>query len=159
MKRLKTFWGRITKPFKVVGNWIARPFIRIADFFREEPEDGPVAESLQMAFEEPASFLEHIGALRNHLLRAFLVLLICAVVAFVFLEPLLDFISQPINGMDQLTAVDVTEPISVAMRVVLLAAFTVALPYIVFEIFLFVAPALSRLNLIISGTSFANICR
>jgi len=103
-----------------------------------------MAESLQMAFEEPASFLEHIGALRNHLLRAFLVLILCAVVAFLFLAPLLDFISQPIDGMDQLTAVDVTEPISVAMRVVLLAAFTVALPYIVFELFLFIAPALSR---------------
>ena len=109
-----------------------------------EPEDSPVAESLQMAFDEPASFLEHIGALRKHLVRAFLAFLLCAVVAFVFLSPLLEFISQPINGLDQLTAVDVTEPISVAMRVVLLAAFTAALPYIVFEIFLFIAPALSR---------------
>ncbi|HDN04982.1 MAG TPA: preprotein translocase subunit TatC [Chloroflexi bacterium] len=110
----------------------------------EEPEDSPMAESLQMAFEEPASFLEHIGALRKHLVRAFLALILCAVVAFIFLSPLLEFISRPINGLDQLTAVDVTEPISVAMRVVLLAAFTAALPYIVFEIFLFIAPALSR---------------
>lgn len=144
MDRLKSFWRRITKPIRAFGNWIAKPFIRIADFFREEPEDAPVAESIQMAFEEPASFLEHIGALRNHLLRAFLVLILCAGVAFVFLSQLLDFISQPINGMEHLTAVDVTEPIGVAMRVVLLAAFTVALPYIVFEIFLFIAPALSR---------------
>lgn len=144
MKRLRIFWNKITKPFRAFGNWIAKPFKRIAVFFNEEPEDAPMAESLQMAFEEPASFLEHIGALRNHLLRAFLVLILCAVVAFLFLAPLLDFISQPIDGMDQLTAVDVTEPISVAMRVVLLAAFTVALPYIVFELFLFIAPALSR---------------
>jgi sec-independent protein translocase protein TatC len=112
-----------------------------------------MAESLQMAFEEPASFLEHIGALRNHLLRSFVVLLICAVVAFIFLSPLLEFISQPINGMEQLTAVDVTEPISVGMRVTLLAAFTAALPYIVFEIFLFVAPALSRRTRLISLVS------
>ena len=110
----------------------------------EEPVDSPVAESLQMAFDEPASFLEHIGDLRKHLVRAFIALLLCAVVAFIFLSPLLEFISQPINGLDPLTAVDVTEPISVAMRVVLLAAFTAALPYIVFEIFLFIAPALSR---------------
>ena len=141
---MKKFLRKITKPFRAFGSWIAKPFVRIANFFQEEPEDAPVAESIQMAFEEPASFLEHIGALRNHLLRAFLVLILCAGVAFVFLSQLLDFISQPINGMDQLTAVDVTEPISVAMRVVLLAAFTVALPYIVFELFLFIAPALSR---------------
>ncbi len=144
MGKLKEFWKAIVKPFRKFGSWIAKPFKGIAAFFMEEPEDSPVAESLQMAFDEPASFLEHIGDLRKHLVRAFLALLLCAVVAFVFLSPLLEFISQPINGLDQLTAVDVTEPISVAMRVVLLAAFTAALPYIVFEIFLFIAPALSR---------------
>ncbi len=148
MGKLKAFWisiwNSITKPFRIFGAWIAKPFKRIASFFMDEPEDSPIAESLQMAFDEPANFLEHIGALRNHLIRAFIVLLLCAVVAFIFLSPLLEFISQPINGLDQLTAVDVTEPISVAMRVVLLAAFTAALPYIVFEIFLFIAPALSR---------------
>ena len=91
MKGLKKFWHKITKPFRVVGNWIARPFIRIADFFREEPEDAPMAETLQMAFEEPAGFLEHIGALRNHLLRAFLVLILCAIIAFLFLTLVLLF--------------------------------------------------------------------
>lgn len=150
MGNFKKFWRRITNPFRVLGNWIAKPFRPIVAFFRDEPEDAPMVESLQLAFEEPASFLEHIGALRKHLLRAFFILIICAVVAFIFLAPLLDFISQPIDGMDQLTAVDVTEPIGVGMRVVLLAAFTAALPYIVFEIFLFVAPALSRRTRMIS---------
>ncbi len=144
MGKLKKIWNAIAAPFRKFGSWIAKPFNRISAFFTDEPEDSPVAESLQMAFDEPASFLEHIGELRKHLVRAFLALLLCAVVAFIFLSPLLEFISQPINGLDQLTAVDVTEPISVAMRVVLLAAFTAALPYIVFEIFLFIAPALSR---------------
>ncbi len=153
MERLKRFWKWITKPFRVIGNWIANPFKRIATFFTEEPEDAPMAESLQMAFEEPASFLEHIGELRNHLLRSFVILLVFAVIAFIFLAPLLDFISQPIDGMEQLTAVDVTEPISVGMRVVLLAAFTAALPFIVFEIFLFVGPALSRRTRLISFVS------
>lgn len=144
MERLKIFWHRITKPFRVTGSWIVKPFKRVAEFFQDEPEDAPMVESLQLAFEEPASFLEHIGALRKHILRAFVVLLIFAVVAFVFLPQMLDFISQPIDGMDQLTAVDVTEPIGVGMRIVMLSAFTAALPYIVFEIFIFVAPALSR---------------
>jgi len=103
-----------------------------------------MSESLQMAFEEPASFLEHVGALRKHILRSFVVLILCAVVAFIYLQPLLDFISQPIHGLDQLTAVDVTEPIAVGMRVVLLAAFTAALPYIMLELFFFIGPALSR---------------
>ena len=131
-------------PFRWVGRVISRPFRKARDFFAEEPDDSPVTDSLQLAFEEPASFLEHIGALRKHLLRSLIVLMICAVGAFTFLPELLDFLSGPINGLDSLTAVDVTEPISVGMRVVLLAAFAVALPYIILELFLFVGPALSR---------------
>lgn len=144
MKRLKQIWQAITKPFVAAFNWIARPFQRIGKFFTEEPDDAPVLDSLQMAFEEPDSFLGHIGALRRHLLRSFVVLLLCSVAAFVFLPQLLEFIALPIDGLDKLTAVDVTEPIGVGMRVVLLAGFAVSLPYIIFEIFLFVAPALSR---------------
>ena len=144
MERFKNFWQKISSPFRAIGRFVAKPFRNIGRFFLEEPDDAPMADSLQMAFEEPASFLEHVGALRKHLLRSFVVLLICAVAAFVFLQQMLDFIAIPIGGMEQLNAVEVTEPIGVAMRVVLLAAFAVALPYIVFEIFLFVAPALSR---------------
>jgi sec-independent protein translocase protein TatC len=117
---------------------------KVASFFTEEPEESPVVDSIQLAIEEPESFLEHIGALRKHIMRSFVVLLLCAVVAFLFLPQMLDFIAQPIGGMEQLEAIEVTEPIGVAMRVVLLAAFAIALPYIIFEIFLFVAPALSR---------------
>jgi len=141
---VKKIWLGILVPFRWLGRVISSPFHKAASFFTEEPEDAPVADSLQLAFEEPSSFLEHIGALRKHLLRSVIVLLICAVLAFLFLPQLLEFISAPIDGLDQLTAVDVTEPISVGMRVVLLAAFAAALPYIILEVFLFVGPALSR---------------
>ena len=144
LKALKKIWKWISAPFRWVGGIISRPFIKAAAFFGEEPEDAPVVDSLQLAFEEPASFLEHIGALRKHLIRALIVMIICAVVAFSFMSQLLEFIAWPIDGMDQLTAVDVTEPIAVGMRVVLLAAFAAALPYIILEVFLFVGPALKR---------------
>ena len=142
-EKIKTFFRRITKPFRLIGKWISAPLKKIKDFFQEEPGDAPMMDSLQLAFEEPSSFLEHVGALRKHILRSVVVLLICAVVCFAFLSTLLEFISQPIGGLTELQAVDVTEPIGVGMRVVLLAAFAIALPYIIFEIFLFVAPALS----------------
>lgn len=144
MNVLKKIWKWISAPFRWLGKIISSPFRKVAVFFGEEPEDSPVVDSLQLAFEEPASFLEHIGALRKHLLRSLIVLIICAVVAFTFMSQLLEFISVPIDGLDKLTAVDVTEPISVGMRVVLLGAFAAALPYMMLEIFLFVGPALSR---------------
>ena len=140
----RNYFRRIKKPFQLIGKWISAPFRKTRDFFLEEPGDAPMVDSLQLAFEEPASFLEHIGALRKHIVRSLAVLLICAAVCFAFLSEMLDFVSQPIGGLEQLSAVDVTEPIGVGMRVVLLAAFAAALPYLIFEIFLFVAPALAR---------------
>ena len=144
MKPLRKIWQGILAPFRWLGKVVSLPFRKTAAFFSDEPDDSPVSDSLQLAFDQPDSFLEHVGALRKHLLRALVVLILCSVVAFIYLPQLLEFISGPIDGMDQLTAVDVTEPISVGMRVVLLAAFAVALPYIILEIFLFVGPALSR---------------
>jgi len=142
--KIRDFFRQIKKPFSLIGKWISAPFRKTRDFFLEEPGDAPVVDSLQRAFEEPASFLEHVSALRKHILRSLAVLLILAAVCFAFLSDMLDFISRPIGGLEQLSAVDVTEPIGVGMRVVLLAAFAAALPYIIFEVFLFVAPALAR---------------
>lgn len=116
----------------------------VNDFFTEEPEDAPVSDSIQKAIEKPEGFLEHLSALRRHLLRSFVALILFSVVAFIFLPELLDWIAQPIGGVGELEAVEVTEPIGVGMRIVFLAGFTAALPYITYEIFLFVAPALSR---------------
>jgi sec-independent protein translocase protein TatC len=146
---IKKIWRLISSPFRWLGRILKRPFQTAAAFFQEEPNEAPVSDSLQMAFDDPSSFLEHLGALRKHILRSFVVLIICSVAAFLFLSQLLEFLSQPINGLDQLTAVDVTEPIGVGMRVVLLAAFAAALPYMVLELFFFVGPALSRRTRII----------
>lgn len=142
--RLINFLKWITKPFQWIGNKIAAPFKRLGKFFLDEPSDTPIVDSLQLAFEEPASFLEHVGALRKHMLRSLAVLFIFAMIGFAFLPDMLAFISEPIGGLEELSAVEVTEPIGVGMRIVFLAAFSAALPYIISEVFLFVAPALSR---------------
>ena len=46
--------------------------------------------------------------------------------------------------MEELIAIDPTEPIGVFMRVALLCGFTLAFPYIALELWLFAAPGLSR---------------
>ena len=143
-ERLKKFFNRIATPFRWIGNKIAAPFKRLGLFFQEEPSDSPMVDSLQLAFEDPDSFLEHVGALRKHMLRSLAVLLIFAVIGFAFLPDMLAYIAEPIGGLEELSAVEVTEPIGVGMRIVFLAAFSAALPYIITEVFLFVAPALSR---------------
>jgi sec-independent protein translocase protein TatC len=148
-KGIKDFFQRAGKPFRWFGKVVSAPFKRVGAFFREEPSETPMADSLQIAFQEPDSFLEHIGALRKHMLRSLAVLLICAVLGFMFLPDMLEFITQPIGGLEELRAVEVTEPIGVGMRVVFRAAFAAAFPYMITEVFLFVAPALARRSRVI----------
>lgn len=134
----------ITFPFRSFANWVSNVSRAIRNFLLEEPEDRPVGDSIQHAIEQPEGLVEHINALRRHLFRSIVVLVLFSVVAFIFLPDLMDWIARPIGGVEELEAVEVTEPIGVGMRVVILAGFTAALPYITYEIFLFIAPALSR---------------
>lgn len=128
----------------MIANWVSNTLSALRKFFEEEPQETTVGDSIQQTLEEPQSVLTHVNALRRHLLRSIISLGFFAVVAFIFLPQLLDWIAQPIGGLDNLKAVDVTEPIGVSMRVVFLAGFAAALPYITYELFLFIAPALSR---------------
>jgi sec-independent protein translocase protein TatC len=61
-----------------------------------------------------------------------------------FSSQLLDLLAQPVGGIEELIAIDVTEPISVIMRISLLAGFALALPYIMLELWLFIAPGLKK---------------
>jgi len=125
---LKKIWFMLTAPFRFLGRLLRRLFSGPIRFFTEEPEDSPLGETVQKAFAHPSEVLQHLAALRGHLLRATLGLILVAVVMFEF------------SG----TLLDVTEPIGVVMRVTLLASFAITLPYIALELLLFVAPGLSR---------------
>ncbi|MBU0510644.1 MAG: twin-arginine translocase subunit TatC [Chloroflexi bacterium] len=148
---LQTIWRIITAPFRLIS-WIVKSIIRwvgntlggIRVLFSEEPEDATFPESLAKAIANPMSILEHIDALRKNLFRALLFLILSTALAFIFTRELLDWLAQPIGGIETLQAIEVTEPLGVVMRVALLAGFSVSLPYITFELWLFAAPGLKR---------------
>jgi sec-independent protein translocase protein TatC len=127
-------------PFRI----IAWPFRKIRDFINYEPEDTPTSDVIVRTVEEPSVLLEHIGALRNHLFRATVALIITTGISFAFATRILDFLAEPIGGIDALQAIEVTESIGAFMRVSLLSGVTLAFPYILFEIFTFVNPGLKR---------------
>ena len=99
---------------------------------------------LETSFQNPNAILVHLNALRKHIFRALVGFIITTALAFVFITQILDFISAPVGGIQELQAIEVTEPIGVVMRVALLTGFAAALPYIAFELMLFAAPGLSR---------------
>ena len=137
-------WHLLTAPFSFVGGLIGRLFAGPWHFFTEEPEDTPLGETVQKAIANPGDVLAHLAALRGHLMRASLSLIIVSIVMFQFSGLLLDWLAKPVGGLQGLQAIDITEPIGVVMRVSLLSAFAITLPYIAFELLLFVAPGLSR---------------
>lgn len=141
MRRLFRFIGRIvTAPFR----WIARPFRAVGRFLNHEPEDVDTADSLRRTLENPSALLEHLQALRGHLLRGLLALAIAVAISFAFATQILDWMAEPIGGIEALQAIEVTESIGAFMRVSLLTGLTLALPYLIIEVFAFVHPGLHR---------------
>ncbi|MEX1143426.1 MAG: twin-arginine translocase subunit TatC [Anaerolineales bacterium] len=143
-KLLGRIWRMLTAPFRFVGRLLRRLFAAPMRFFADEPEDTPLGETVQKAISHPGEVLQHLAALRGHLLRATLALILVAMIAFQYSGVLLNWLAAPIGGLQALQAVDVTEPIGVVMRVTMLSSFALTLPYIAFELLLFIAPGLSR---------------
>jgi sec-independent protein translocase protein TatC len=137
---LRKIWRALTAPFRLV----ARPFIRIHAALRAEPEDTSAAEALARSVRDPSLLLEHLEALRGHLLRAILALAITTGIGFAFASRVLDWLARPVGGIEALQAIEVTESVSAFMRVSLLTGFVLAFPYLCLEAFLFVAPGLKR---------------
>jgi sec-independent protein translocase protein TatC len=153
MRRLfRTLWKFITAPFRFIAwvfhqisNTLKSASENIQSYFEdEELDDAPLGETLATTIENPTALLPHLYALRKHLLRAVLAVIITTALSFLFVQQILAFLAAPMSGgINELVAIDVTENIGTVMRVTLLCGFTLALPYIIFEIWLFIAPALS----------------
>jgi sec-independent protein translocase protein TatC len=137
---LRVIWNLILAPFR----WLRTMIQEIKSFLSDEPEDTPLGDSLEKAINNPQSLLVHIDALRKHLFRSALVLALTTVIAFYFASQIINLLALPVGGIEALVAIDPTEPIGTFMRVSLLTAFAVSLPYIILELWLFIAPGLSR---------------
>ncbi|MER2599082.1 MAG: twin-arginine translocase subunit TatC [Caldilineales bacterium] len=90
------------------------------------------------------TMLPHLNELRRRLFIAVLALVIAAALAFSLAAWLLQILAIPIGGLEQLQAIELTEPISVYMRVSLLGGAILAMPVIVYQVLAFIAPGLSN---------------
>jgi sec-independent protein translocase protein TatC len=93
--------------------------------------------------QNPASIVPQIEALRRHLLRMLLALGVTVSLSLIFSERFLNLLSRPVGGLQELQAIKVTENLGVFMRMGLMLGVALALPYIAFEIWSFVAPGIS----------------
>jgi sec-independent protein translocase protein TatC len=144
-KFLRGLWRVITFPFRTVRGLLTLPVQGVRKailFLSTDPGDRPMTEAITAIAAEPRALLEHIDVLRKHILRALAGLVVAVGVSFIFTQKIIGFLARPIGGLEKLRAIEVTETVGVFMRVALLCGFTLALPYIAFELWLFAAPAL-----------------
>ncbi|MDH4233637.1 MAG: twin-arginine translocase subunit TatC [Gallionella sp.] len=91
-------------------------------------------------------FIAHLIELRSRLLRATVALLLVFACLFPWAADLYAMLAQPLLAKlpkgGQMIATDVTTPFFVPLKVAMMAALLVALPYILYQIWRFVAPGL-----------------
>src|SRR5678816_4741828 len=92
------------------------------------------------------TFISHLVELRDRLLRAILAVLIVFLCLFPWAKDLYTLMAQPLLAVlpqgGQMIATDVVGVFLVPVKVALLVAFVIALPYVLYQIWAFVAPGL-----------------
>jgi sec-independent protein translocase protein TatC len=93
-----------------------------------------------------ASFIAHLLELRTRLMHSAIALLLVFICLFPWASDLYELLAQPMLAKlpkgGQMIATDVTTPFFVPVKVALMAAFLISLPYILYQIWRFVAPGL-----------------
>lgn len=92
------------------------------------------------------TIIAHLIELRTRLLHSVMALLLVFICLFPWAADLYTLLAQPLLAKlpkgGQMIATDVTTPFFVPLKVAMMAAFLIALPYILYQIWRFVAPGL-----------------
>ena len=96
--------------------------------------------------QQEESFLTHLFELRDRLIRALLSVGIIFICLFPWSKDLYTLLAQPLLDKlplgGQMIATDVVGVFLVPMKVTMMAAFLIALPYVLYQVWAFVAPGL-----------------
>jgi sec-independent protein translocase protein TatC len=103
------------------------------------PQDGESGEQ---------SFMSHLIELRQRLVRAALAVLIIFLVLTPFMKQIFDLLSRPLMVAlpegTKLLATGVITPFMVPLKLTMFTAFVLALPYVLYQAWAFIAPGLYR---------------
>jgi sec-independent protein translocase protein TatC len=92
------------------------------------------------------SFLDHLDELRRRLVAAAISLAAGAIVAFLFIDKIFEFIMRPLYEKlpqgSKLTYIEPTEAFMLYVKIGLLAGLIIAAPLIMWQLWLFIAPGL-----------------
>jgi sec-independent protein translocase protein TatC len=98
------------------------------------PDEQPVSEGMTL--------LEHIDELRSRLIWSFYVVIATTFIFAVFTQRIFDFLLTPYG--DKLIALKPTESIAVYFRVALTGGLVLAMPYLIYQVIMFILPGLEK---------------
>ena len=93
---------------------------------------------------EAAPLVDHLGELRHRVFIALGALVPAFAVAFAFHSQLIGWLTAPLPDDVELVTLGVTEPFTTAVKISLLAAFALALPVVLYQLWAFLAPAVEQ---------------
>jgi len=93
--------------------------------------------------EKRLSVLGHIDELRKRLIRGVIAVVIASILAFIFYHQIFGILIGPAPEDITLQAIEMTEMIGTIMRVCLVSGIIVTMPYLTYELIMFVSPALT----------------
>ncbi len=96
--------------------------------------------------DRPLSFMEHLVELRRRIVFAAMALAVTTVVAFFFYSDILELLSRPYTEATglRLAVFQPTESFTLALRISLFAGVVLASPFIIYQIWAFISPALTQ---------------
>ncbi len=89
------------------------------------------------------TFMGHLEELRQRLIKAIVAVIVCIVPAFVFYRQIFGVITRPAGDIN-LIYTEMTEMMGTIMKVTLYSGLALAMPFVVYQVVRFVAPALTR---------------
>ena len=92
---------------------------------------------------EKLTILGHLKELRQRLIKSVIAVLVTTIISFIFYKQIFGILISPAQGI-ALQAIEMTEMIGTIMRVCLVSGIILAMPYLTYQVIMFVSPALTR---------------
>ena len=96
-----------------------------------------------MSDEKKLTVLGHLGELRSRLIKCVIAVAITSLISFIFAKQIFNILILPAGGID-LIYIEMTEMIGTYMRVSLASGIILAMPYLIYQVVMYVSPALTR---------------
>ena len=99
--------------------------------------------STEMSGGTKSSFLGHLTELRQRLIKGVIAVIVTTIISFVFFKPIFYYLILPAGNID-LIYIEMTEMIGTIMKVCFTSGIILAMPYLIYQLLMFVSPALTR---------------